>query len=301
MESKLAQNYYEFEKWKKAGQTAALLMKKAVELAKPGTPLLEIAEKLEEEAEKMKVKWAFPVNLSINEVAAHATPSYDDKRVAEGLLKIDLGISVDGFISDIAKTVDLTSDKKHKEMIKANEKALQDAIKTAKYGIEINKIGGKIHDAITSANFAPIRNLSGHEMKRYDLHAGLNIPNYDNNNNAQLDEGIYAIEPFATTGEGVVQDGKPSGIFMLLEKKPLRDMNARKILDFIESEYSTLPFSARWIVKKFGTRALISLKTMENQGILHSFAELIEKSRAPVSQAEHTIFVDKTKVLVLTE
>jgi len=116
-----------------------------------------------------------------------------------------------------------------------------------------------------------------------------------------LEEGVYAIEPFATTGEGVVQDGKPSGIFMLLNKKPVRDRTSREVLEFIEKEYSTLPFSARWIVKKFGTRALISLKSMQQQEILHSFAELIEKSRAPVSQAEHTVLIEKGKVSVLTE
>jgi methionyl aminopeptidase len=293
--------YYEFEKWKKAGQIASLLMKKAIELAKPGTPLIEIAEKVEEEAEKLKVKWAFPINLSINEVAAHATPAFDDKRVAEGLLKIDLGISIDGCISDIAKSIDLTPEQKHKNMIKANEKALQDAIKAAKLGVEVRELGEKIHNAITSAKFAPIRNLSGHEMKRYDLHAGITIPNYDNGNKTPLEEGIYAIEPFATTGEGIVNDGKPSGIFMLLKKKPVRDQKTREILNFIEKEYSTLPFSARWIVKKFGTLSLIRIKTLEQQGILHSFAELVEKSRAPVSQAEHTIIIEKNKVVVTTE
>jgi methionyl aminopeptidase len=293
--------YYELEKWKKSGEIASQLMKKAVQLSKPGTPLLEIAEKLEEEAEKLKVKWAFPVNLSINEVAAHATPAYDDKRVAEGLLKIDLGISIDGFISDIAKSVDLTPENKHKEMIKANEKALSEAIKIVKSGVEVREIGKKIHEIITAAKFAPIRNLSGHEMKRYDLHAGLNIPNHDNNNKTPLEDGVYAIEPFATAGEGIVIDGKPSGIYMLLEKKPVRDAKTREILDFIEKEYSSLPFSARWIVKKFGTLSLIRLKNMEQNGILHSFAELIEKSRMPVSQAEHTVFVEKNRIIVLTE
>ena len=292
--------YYELEKWKKAGQTASLLMKKAVQLAKPGTPLLEIAEKVEEEAEKLKVKWAFPINLSINEIAAHATPAFDDKRTAEGLLKIDLGISIDGCISDIAKSVDLTPEQKHKDMIKANELALNEAIKIAKYGIEAKEIGKKIHDIITAAKFSPIRNLSGHEMKRYDLHAGLTIPNYDNSNKTELKEGIYAIEPFATAGEGIVQDGKPSGIFMLMGKKPVRDLKTREIIDFIEKNYSTLPFSARWIVKKFGTPALLRLRSLEQLGILHSFAELVEKSRSPVSQAEHTLMIEKNKVIVLT-
>jgi methionyl aminopeptidase len=291
----------EKNKWIKAGELGSLIMKKALQLAKPETPLLEIAEKLEQEAEKLNVKWAFPVNLSINEIAAHATPSFDDTRIAEGLLKIDLGISVDGFISDIAKSIDLTPEQKHKDMIKANEKALQEAIKVAKYGININEIGKKIHEIITTAKFSPIRNLSGHEMQKYNLHAGLNIPNYDNGNKAQLDEGIYAIEPFATTGEGIVIDGKPSGIFMLIERKPVRDMKSREILAFIEKNYETLPFSARWIVKKFGTASLIRLSSLAMNDTLHSFSELVEKSRMPVSQAEHTILVEKDKVTVLTQ
>jgi len=291
----------ELNKWKKAGEIAALLMKKTKQLCKPGVPLLEIAEKIEAEAESLKVKWAFPINLSINEIAAHATPQHDDKTLASGLLKIDLGISIDGCISDMACSVDLTPDKKFKKMIEANEKALQEAIKVIKLGVQVNEIGKKIHEAITKDGFAPIRNLSGHELQRNTLHAGLTIPNYDNGNKLQLEEGVYAIEPFATTGEGVVQDGKPSGIFMLLNKKPVRDRTSREVLEFIEKEYSTLPFSARWIVKKFGTRALISLKSMQQQEILHSFAELIEKSRAPVSQAEHTVLIEKGKVSVLTE
>jgi len=291
----------EKEQWIEAGEKAAILMKKAVQLAKPGTPLLEIAEKLEAEAEKMKVSWAFPINLSINEIAAHYSPQKDDKTVASGLLKIDLGISINGYISDMAKSVDLTEDQKFKDMIEVNEKALEEAIKVAKNGIGINEIGKKIHQVITEKGFSPIRNLSGHELRKNIIHAGLTIPNYDNKNDTELEEGVYAIEPFATTGEGIVQDGKESGIYMLLQRKPVRDAKAREILDFIEKNYSTLPFSARWIVNKFGLRAMLALKSMHQQEILHSFAQLVEKSRSPVSQAEHSILVEKDKVTVLTK
>jgi len=88
---------------------------------------------------------------------------------------------------------------------------------------------------------------------------------------------------------------------MLLQAKPVRDQKTREILEFIEKEYSTLPFSARWLVKKFGLRALISLKTLEQNKSLHHFMQLIEKSKMPVSQAEHTILVEKDKITVLTE
>jgi methionyl aminopeptidase len=290
----------EKEQWKKAGEISSQIMAKAIKLSKPETPLLEIAEALEKDVEKLKVKWAFPINLSINEIAAHYSPFNEDKTVASGLLKIDLGISVDGFISDIARSVDMTPENKHKDLIKSSETALSNAVKTAKFGIEIREIGAAIHDSITKAKFSPVRNLSGHQLEKFMIHSGLNIPNYDNGNTAKLEEGIYAIEPFATAGEGIVQDSKPSGIYMLQHDKPVRDAKTREILEFIGKEYSTLPFSGRWIIKKFGLRALLSLKSLEQSEILHHFSQLVEKSRMPVSQCENTILVEKDKISVLT-
>lgn len=131
------------------------------------------------------------------------------------------------------------------------------------------------------------------------MHAGLTIPNYNNNNNAKLPEGAYAIEPFSTAGTGIVYEGKPSGIYRFEKRAGVRDLLARKILDFIETEYSTLPFCERWIIKKFGNRAKISLNLLEQAGIIHQYSQLIEKSHKKVSQAETTILVtDKVEVLV---
>ncbi len=291
----------EREKWAKSGEIASRLLKKAVQLSKPETPLLEIAEKLEAEVEKQKVKLAFPINLSINEIAAHYSPVYGDKTTAKGLLKIDLGVSMDGYISDTSRSVDLTPENKHQYLIKASEEALKEAIKTARENIEVNKIGRSIQQTITQKGFSPIINLSGHAMKRNMLHAGLTIPNYDNKNPSPLKEGIYAIEPFATYGEGSIYDGKPSGIYMLRDIKPVRDAKAREILEFIHNEYNTLPFSSRWLITKFGLRASLALKSLEQTGLVYQFSQLIEKSHMPVSQAEHTILVEKGKISVLTE
>ncbi len=164
------------------------------------------------------------------------------------------------------------------------------------------EIGRIIQDTIATFNLASVRNLSGHELKPWKLHPGLTIPNYDNGSIKKLTEGmILAIEPFATTGEGIVQDGKPSGIYKFISHQPVRDMNARQILEFIEKEYKELPFCSRWLVKKFGTRALFSLRLLEQANTLHHFKQLVEKTKAPVSQAEHTVLVTKNGCEVLTE
>jgi len=291
----------EIQNWKKAGEKTEEVLNYARKLAKPEVPLLEIAQKTEEYAEKQKLKFAFPINLCINEIAAHYCPVNNDPTLAQGLLKIDLGIAIDGFSGDSALTVDLTPEKKHSELIKANQEALNRAIKAVEEdpNLRINIIGKIINESISGRGFESIKNLSGHEITRWLLHSGTTIPNYDNKNPNDLDEGVYAIEPFATYGEGFVKDSKLSNIMMLKQKQPVRG-NAQKILKFIEEEYKTLPFASRWILNKFGKSAVLSLNQMEKAGILHHFPQLVEKSGKEVSQFEHTIMISKGKTSVLT-
>jgi len=291
----------EIKRWKEIGKIGAKIFDYARSLIKSDATALEIAEKVEEKIASFKIRSAFPINISCNEIAAHCSPSYNDTTKIEGLVKIDIGLCSEGYICDIASSFDLTPEKKYQKLIKASEEALKNAIKIIKEGTTICEIGRMIQETISDFGFSPIRNLSGHELKPYLLHAGLNIPNYDNKNKTALEEGdVIAIEPFATSGVGLVQDSKNSNIYHLIEHKPIRDMTARKILEFIESEYKTLPFSSRWLVKRFGQKVLFSLRMLEQAGALHHFAQLVEKSKQPVSQAEHTILVNKDKAVVLT-
>lgn len=266
---------------------------------KNGNLLLEIAEKIENKIIELKGKPAFPTNLSINEIAAHYTPSFNDEKKAEGLLKIDLGVHVDGWIADTAFSVDLENSEENKRLIEASKEALKNAIKKAENG-SLGEIGETIQRTIESHKFSPIINLTGHEMDEYELHAGLTILNIKNSRTEKLNKGLYAIEPFATNGSGKIYEGKPSGIYILINGKNVRSPEARKVLDFIGDEYKTLPFCSRWIIKRFGTKALFSLKQLEENGNIHQYPQLVEASHAKVSQAENTILVDD-KVIITSE
>jgi len=222
-------------------------------------PLLEIAEKIENKIIELGGKMAFPTNLSINNIAAHYTPSYDDKSLAHGLLKIDLGVHIDGWIADTAFSMDLEDSEENKKLIQASKKALENAIKIAKENVSVGKIGQVVQETIESYGFSSVINLSGHQIEQYELHAGLTIPNIDNKQKDKLEKGLYAIEPFATTRNGKVHDGKPSGIYVLINEKNIRSSIAREVLKFISKEYKTIPFCSRWLVKKFGTKALFGL------------------------------------------
>jgi methionyl aminopeptidase len=289
--------------YKKAGEIAKQVKEYAKQIAKPKTPLLELAEKVEAKIHELGGVPAFPVNLSINEIAAHYTPSHDDKTLASGLLKIDLGVHVNGCIADTAISFDLEDSEENKKLINASEKALNiaiDHVKNSKENSKLNEIGSKIKIQIESLGFYPIINLSGHSLDDYQIHAGLTIPNCDNNNSQELKEGAFAIEPFATTGLGQVYEGKPSGIYNLQKFSNTRDTFTRKVIQFINENYKTLPFASRWLVKEFGSRALTSLALLKQQGLLHEYPQLVEKSHKKVSQAENSFIIYNGKVEVLT-
>lgn len=289
------------EKILEAGKIASEAVKYAKTIIKKDHLLLDIAEKIEAKIIELGGKPAFPVNLSINEIAAHYTPSYDDKKTAHGLIKVDLGVHIEGWVADTAFSLDLENNLENKKLIQASEKALEEAMKIVNSKIPLKKIGEVIQKNIESYGFSPIINLCGHSMEQYYLHSGITIPNFDNSKIIPLGEGLRAIEPFATNGVGKIKDSKPSDIYMITEDKTPRSPIAREVLDFIAEEYQTLPFCSRWIVKKLGLKSLIGLKQLEENGNLHRFAQLVEESGAKVSQAEHTLFVEKDNVTIITK
>jgi methionyl aminopeptidase len=288
------------EKIIKAGQIAKQVRVFSKSVIKKDIPLLEIAEKIEDKIKELGGEPAFPTNLSINNIAAHYTPSHDDKTLAHGLLKVDFGVHINGWIADTAFSIDLEDDEENKALIKASEDALNNAIETAKQNAVSSEIGKTIQDTIESQGFSPVINLSGHEMQEYELHTGLTIPNVDDNKNIELEDGLYAIEPFATTGNGKIHDGINSGIYKLIGERNPRSQIAREVLDFIIDNYKTLPFCSRWVVKELGTKSLFGLKQLEDNGNLYNFPQLVECTGSKVAQAEHTILIENGNVIVTT-
>jgi methionyl aminopeptidase len=240
------------------------------------------------------------VNLSLNEIAAHYTPSANDKTTAHGLLKIDIGVCVNGYIADTAFSVDLSEDGKFKEMIELNKKALENVISKLTINSEAKDVGDAISEIVSGSGFSVIRNLSGHSLDKNRVHSGLTISNYKNENKTKLAGMAVAVEPFLTQGEGKVYDGKASEIFILEGDGKPRDADARVLLDFIKQTYKTRPFCKRWLEKKKFRKLNFILKTLTQQGILHNFNILIETGKKPVSQQEHTMLFLLDKVEVIT-
>lgn len=291
----------DIDKLKKAGKIASEVKSYAKSFIVKGMPLLEIAEKIEEKIRELGGAPAFPVNLSINEIAAHSTPTWNDLGIVHGLVKVDIGVHIDGWVADTAITLDLENSEENKKLIEAAEQALQEAVSLAHLKVQLKEIGAAIENKIKSFNLLPVQNLSGHSIEQWNLHAGITVPNFANAQNKSLTEGVFAIEPFSTTGFGSVRDGKKSGIYSVQKEGNVRDTFAREVLAFIQEHYQTLPFCSRWLHKKFGSRALLALQRLEEAGLLHHYAQLIEINKGKVAQAEHTLIITEKETIVTTE
>jgi methionyl aminopeptidase len=303
---KISLNSEQIENYKKAGKIAKQVKEYAKSIIKKDMLLSEIANKVEEKIKELGGEVAFPLNLSIDDVAAHYTPTLNDEKKATGLLKIDLGVHINGCICDIAFSLDLSEDKKYIKIIQASEKALQAAleeVKKSKDKTTLSQIGKKIKETIDGLGFSPIINLSGHGLGEFDIHSGINIPNYDNKSIQTLEEGAFAIEPFATltTASGAVYDGAASNIYRVINPGQVRDNFSRDVLTWIIKNKKMLPFSKRELEKQFGSKALIAISNLKRAGIIDEFAQLVEKSHAVVSQAETSFIIYQGKVEILCE
>jgi methionyl aminopeptidase len=288
------------EKYIKAGEIAAEVLSFAKGTVRKDMLVVELAEKIEKKIFELGAKPAFPVNISLNDIAAHYHPALNDKLTIkeEDYVKIDVGVHISGYIGDTAATVRLAG---KDELIKCSEKMLDNALKIIRPGITIGEIGEAIENTAKDFGFNPVRNLTGHSLDRFDIHAGMTVPNVKTDSKYQLREDeIYAIEPFCTAGNGVVKDSGSALIFRWIVDRPTRMIEARKILELSRDKYEKLPFAKRWIQKEFSPlKVELALKELLAVNALYGYQPLREVSNKPVAQSEHSIIV-KEKPIILT-
>ena len=286
------------KKYRLAGKILAEVLEEAVERVKVGVPLLDVASFVENKTREKGAEPAFPCNISVNEEASHATPSADDTTAFKDgdIVKLDIGVHIDGYIADAAITVDLSSDGRHEALVRAAEDALNAAIAVVKAGVRTTEISEVIERTIRERGFKPIVNLTGHGLARFNPHAPPSIPNVKQRSGEILRAGdVIAIEPFATDGAGKVVEGSRTEIYKLVRLKPVRLPAARRLLAEI-IKFRGLPFAKRWLAHP----SEIALRTLEREGILRAFPVLREESHGLVSQAEHTLLVKNDGCEVLT-
>jgi len=269
---------------------------------------LELIEK-----DGLNCGWGFPTGCSINHVAAHYTPNYGDNTVLQydDVVKLDFGVQVNGRIIDSAFTI--AFNERYDELIKSTQDGTNTGIAEAGVDARFSDIGAAIQEVIESYEVElngktypvlPIRNLNGHSIEPYQIHAGKSVPIVKNNESTRMEEGEqYAIETFASTGRGYVVDDMECSHYMKIfdaNPAPIRLKSAKELLHTIDKNFGTLAFCRRWVDDLGSTRHLMALKTLCDSGLVQPYPPLCDQKGCYTSQMEHTILIRPTCVEVLS-
>jgi methionyl aminopeptidase len=294
------------DSFKKSGEIIARLRREIPGLVKYGKPAIQICDGLEQRIRDFGGKPAFPVNIGINDVAAHYTSPPGDTLTIPGssLVKVDFGVHLDGYATDTSVTVCL--DPKLEPLVQAADEALQNAIRSFKPGVKLSDIGRVVQATITRFGLRPISNLTGHKIERYNLHAGKSVPSVSTRgmNGTKIEEGeVFAIEPFVTLAkaQGAVTNGSSAYIYRFVKPKGAISEDSKKVLAFIQANFSTLPFASRWLEKGFPTEVgRKAIQDLIRSKCISAYPVLVEATGNPVAQSEHTVLVNHDGCTVLT-
>ena len=308
-----------------ASEVHRQVRKFAQSLIKPGIKLIDLCTALEEKNRELVSEAGFargigfPTGCSINHVAAHYTPNAGDNTVLQygDVMKIDFGTQVDGRIIDSAFTV--AFDSTFDPLLEAAKRATEEGIKVSGIDARLGEIGGAIQEVMESYEVTIdgvtypvkcIRNLNGHSIGPYQIHAGKSVPIVKGPDQTKMEEGeIFAIETFGTTGRGhVSEDGACSHYAKAFDAPhvPLRLPRAKKLLSHISKTFGTLPFCRRWMERDDGgsttinpkgakqEKYLMALKNLVDNGIVTAYPPLCDIKGSYTAQYEHTIILRPT-------
>lgn len=294
----------EAERLRRAGKIASEMRALAHEIVRERVRVIDICEKIEAVIRRRGAEPAFPCNVDINEIGAHYTSPPNDESIVPpaSIVKVDIGVHIDGYISDTATSVCLNPE--YTVLRQATEDALQRAIETMRPGVRVAAVGEAIQKEIEKYGFKPIRNLTGHSISRYIVHSGKHIPNVGTQDTLKIEEGdLFAIEPFATTnrGAGQVQDGRLGNIYRIIKDKPPKHPSARQLFDDLKNHFRSLPFAYRWISRASSVDNIAhAFELLVKERFVYGYPVLVERKLEPVSQSEHTILVHKNGAEVIT-
>jgi len=266
---------------------------------------------------------AFPVGVSINNVAAHDSALLDDDRYLEreDVVKIDFGVHQNGHIIDSAFTHVVGFDdvnSEYENLLEASRDATYSAIAMSGPDARILELSELISEIISSyelpldshlknKQIVPVEGLGGHDILPYRIHGDkliLSVPNENAQEGMKMVEGeIYAIETYASTGAGVLSqsdNANECSHFMLnpntKSKKFFKKSDAYKGI----KHRNGLPFTLQWCDKSHG-KFVRDFKQAITSGDIFAYPPLLDEPHARISQYEHTIRIRDGSVTIYSK
>lgn len=290
------------EAYFRAGKIHYEVIERSKKLIYPGASLLAIAQAIEKDIGSYpEASLAFPVNLQLNN-EVHYSPLPGDTRTIskEDIIKVDVGIHVDGYIADGAYTIALNKD--YQDMVDFTEKILRETLTGLKPGMKVSEIGRRLDMHMQGSKYKIIKNLMGHQVQQWDLHSKKSVFVYESDSPHIMELGeAYAIEIFITDGTGFIKSS-PQAVIYALKKSliPMRDMKLRQLCKTISEKRRHLPFTERYVVEhlKYSKLDFLNLK---RSGNILEYPILLEVAGSKIAQFEDVIYVDQDKIILTTK
>ena len=273
-------------------------------------------KKLKMEATHTQFGIAFPVGVSMNNVVAHYTPNYLEKEIIfteKDILKIDFGIHFQGSIIDSA--FNICFDSEVSELVDLSKKTTAHMVSLCGPDKILSDLGREIEEYVKSKEITirgktyqcnTIRELSGHSIKKYNIHGGVAVPNTNIKYPVRMVEGwTYAIEPFISVTDKPITYDKPISHYMLnpYYKNNFRPVSMNKSEKdyhaYLFKKFNQLPFCQRWLYEfeePYNHDDL--LKELVDKKVLNEYPTIYDTDLT--AQTEHTIFVKGNGIINLT-
>lgn len=292
------------QKYQRVGRMAREVREEMRRFVREGMLLIDVCRNAESLIRSKGGQPAFPCNVSVNEIAAHYTsPPGDQQRVPEkSLVKVDIGVHIDGYIADTATTICFNPE--YESLVSTAEKALEKAVEILQPELSMSRFGSTIQKTIETRGLKPVSNLTGHLIGRYTIHAGKSLPNVFHVSLSKVNVGeVYGVEPFVTLADaaGKVSGSQEATIFRFSKRKSLKNQDAKRLLGYIQENFKALPFAERWLQQLMPeSRCATAFAELLSSKSITSYPVFIEASGRFVAQAEHTVLITEDGCLVLT-
>ncbi|AFN83878.1 methionine aminopeptidase 2 [Encephalitozoon romaleae SJ-2008] len=293
---------------------------KVQSIIRPGITLLEIVKSIEDSTRVLlsgerNNGIGFPAGMSMNSCAAHYSVNPEDQDIIlteDDVLKVDFGTHSNGRIMDSAFTIAFKQE--FEPLLMAAKEGTETGIKSLGIDVRVCDIGRDINEVISSYEMVvdgntwairPVSDLHGHSISQFKIHGGISIPPVNNKDITRITgDTFYAVETFATTGKGFINDRPPCSHFMLntYKSRKLYNKDLMKVYEFVRDSFGTLPFSPRHLdyYNLVEGSSLKSVNLLTMMGLFIPYPPLNDIDGCRIAQFEHTIYLSENGKEVLT-
>jgi len=252
---------------------------------------------------KMEKGIAFPTSISVNHCVGHYSPLAGDTAVlVEGdLVKVDLGVHIDGYIAVVAHTTFATlstaaTTGRKADVVAAAHYAAECAHRLIKPGKKNTDVTEAIEKVAKEFGCESMEGVLSHQMKRFVIDGNKTIINKSTLEH-KVDEfefeenQVFAVDIVMSTGEGKSREmeTRTTVYKRAVDQSYLLKMKAaRYVFNEINNRFPTLPFTVRALDEK---RARLGITECLQHELLFPYPVLYEKQGEVVAQFKFTVLV----------